>query len=176
MSKTALSLVACLIAFVATGASAQSFWKWKDSKGQVHLSDTPPPANVPAKDILQRPAGGAAPAPTPVAAPAATTAASAAANSVDAELQKKKSAADKEAADKAAADKAALDKKNAAIRADNCQRATQSAKVFESGVRIARAGANGEREFMDDNTRAAELKRSQDAIAQNCGPAPAPAN
>ena len=174
MSKTALPLAACLIAFVATGASAQSIWKWKDSSGQVHLSDTPPPANVPAKDILQRPVGAAAPA--PVAAPAATPAASAVANSVDAELQKKKAAADKEAADKAAADKAALDKKNAAIRADNCQRATQSAKVFESGVRVAKVGANGEREFMDDKTRAAELKRSQDAIAQNCGAAPAPAN
>ncbi len=174
MPKTALPLVACLIALAATGASAQSYWKWKDSSGQVHLSDTAPPANVPAKDILQRPSGSAAPsaATTTAAAPVAA----AASNSVDADLQKKKAAADKETADKLAADKAAAEKKNAAIRADNCQRATQQAKVYESGVRVAKLGANGEREFMDDNTRAAELKRTQDAITQNCGAAQAPAN
>ncbi len=168
MPKIALPLVACLIAFAATGASAQSYWKWKDSSGQVHLSDTPPPPSVPAKDILQRGSGSA-----PVAAPAAAPVAAAASNSVDNELQKKKAAADKDAADKLAADKAATDRKNAAIRADNCQRATQQAKVYESGVRVAKLNANGEREYMDDNTRAAELKRSQDAVAQNCGAAPA---
>jgi len=176
MPKTALPLVACLIAFVAVGASAQSsFWKWRDSTGQIHLSDTAPPAGIPAKDILQRPAGGAAAGGT--AAPAAPAPAMAAASGTgtDADLLKKKAKADQEKAEKDKADKAALDQKNAAIRADNCQRAQQAASAYNSGVRVARLNAKGEREYLDDNQRAAELKRMQDAIAQNCGPAPAPA-
>jgi hypothetical protein len=168
MPKIALPLAACLLAVAATGASAQSFWKWRDSSGQIHLSDTPPPATVPAKDILQRAAGTpAAPAPGTTPAPAATAASGVAA--VDADLQKKKAKADQEKADKAAADKAALDQKNAAIRADNCQRAQQQAKALDSGVRIARMDAKGEREYLDDATRASERKRAQDIISQNCG-------
>ena len=176
MPKIALPLVACLLAVAAAGASAQSIWKWRDSSGQIHVSDTPPPATVPAKDILQRAAGAppaAAPGTTPAPAPAAAVA-SGGAPAVDADLQKKKAKADQEKADKAAADKAALDLKNAAIRADNCQRAQQQAKALDSGVRIARLDAKGEREYLDDAARASERKRAQDVISQNCGGANAP--
>jgi hypothetical protein len=177
MQKLVLPIVACLIAIAATGASAQSVWKWRDASGQVHISDAPPPANVPDKNILQRPSGAPAPAmaPTPAgegstsaATASAGATASAAATGVDSELQKKKARADKEKAEKDAADKAALDKKNAAIRADNCQRAQGQVKAFESGVRIARTNANGEREFLDDKQRASELQRAQESAAQNC--------
>jgi hypothetical protein len=166
MPKIALPLVACLLAIAAAGASAQSIWKWRDSAGQIHLSDTPPPSSVPAKDILQRGGGGGAPSAAPVAA---APAASGTVAAVDSDLQKKKAKADQEKADKAAADKAALEQKNAAIRAENCQRAQNQAKAIDSGMRIARVNAKGEREYLDDNARAAELKRSQDIIAQNCG-------
>jgi hypothetical protein len=88
---------------------------------------------------------------------------------VDSELQKKKAKADQERADKIAADKAAADQKTAAIRAENCQRAQQQAKALDSGVRVARLNDKGEREFLDDNARASERKRSQDIIAQSCG-------
>jgi len=170
MQKLVPSLVAaCLVALVATGASAQSVWKWKDASGQVHISDTPPPNDVPDKNILKRPGG--APAPAAEAAPQAAASASAAASGVDSELQKRKAKtekADKEKADKDAADKAALEKKNAAAKADNCQRAQTSVKALESGVRIARMNASGEREYLDDKQRADELKRAQDSVAQNC--------
>jgi hypothetical protein len=170
MPKIALPLLACLLAIAATGASAQSIWKWRDSSGQIHISDTPPPANVQAKDILQR---GAGPAPAAAAAPVAALAgASGSAPAGDSDLQKKKAKADQEKTDKAAADKAALEQKNAAIRADNCQRAQAQAKALDSGIRITRMNAKGEREYLDDNARAAEQKRSQDIITQNCGAAP----
>jgi len=168
MPKIALPLVACLLAIAATGASAQSFWKWRDASGQVHMSDTPPPATVPAKDILQR-GGGNAPSLAPATAAPAPSAAAA---TGDGDLQKKKARADQEKADKAAADKAALEQKNAAIRAENCQRAQNQAKAIDSGMRIARVNTKGEREYLDDNARAAEMKHTQDIIAQNCGGAP----
>ena len=171
MPKIALPLAACcLLAAVATGASAQSFWKWKDAAGQIHLSDIAPPATVPAKDILQRPAGGVA-STAPVAAPAAAPA-SGPPNAVDAELQKRKAKADKDKADQAAADKAVADQKRTAQRADNCRRAQQSVQAFDSGVRIAQMNAKGEREYLDDKQRAAERQHAQEGVTQNCGAAP----
>ena len=176
MPKIALPLAACcLLAAVATGASAQSFWKWKDAGGQIHLSDTAPPATVPAKDILQRPAGGVASTALVAAAAPPASSASGTLSAIDAELQKRKAKADQEKADKAAADKAAADRKNAALRADNCSRAQRSVQAFDSGVRIAQMNAKGEREYMDDKQRAAERQRAQDAVTQNCGPAPSAA-
>jgi len=163
MQKSALTLVACLLAVAATGAWAQSIWKWRDASGQIHVTDTPPPPTIAEKDILSRPSGSTAPA---TGAPAAV--APVAASGVDSDLEKKKAKADKDKAEKAAAEKAALDKKNAAIKADNCRRAQDQAKALESGVRVARLDANGERSFLDDNQRASELKRAQEIIAQNC--------
>ena len=34
-------------------AAAQ--WKWKDARGQVVISDTPPPREIPDRDVLQKP-------------------------------------------------------------------------------------------------------------------------
>ncbi len=161
MQKTALSFAACLLLIAAGGAHAQSVWKWRDASGQVHISDTAPPAGTPAASILQRPLGGVAPA--PAATPAASSASGA-----ESDLDRKKKAAEKAATDKAAADKAALEKKNAAIHADNCQRAQAEMAGLRNGNRIATTNAKGEAEVLGDAGRAAEEKRVQDVIAANC--------
>ena len=174
MQKTALSLAACLLALAVTGAHAQALWKWRDASGQLHISDKAPPAGTPAKDILSAPPGGVAPPPAalvpkPASAPADTSADTANENALD----KKKKAADKDKADKDKADRAAVDAKNAAVRKENCARAQSQLGALQSGVRVARMNDKGEREFLDDNARAAETKRAQDAVASNCGAAPA---
>ena len=56
-------------------------------------------------------------------------------------------------------------------RRENCQRAQAQVAGFQSGTRIATLNAKGEREFMDDATRAAELQRLQTIVQQNCGAA-----
>jgi hypothetical protein len=177
MQKIALPLVACLLALAAAGAQAQPLWKWRDAAGQLHVSDTAPPAGTPAKNIISGPAGGVAPTLTPATASTATTVAAPAANGAasgaETALDKKKKAADKERADKEKADRAAVDAKNAAIRQDNCSRAQSARATIQSGQRMARTNANGEREILDDAGRAEELKHTQDAIASNCGAAPA---
>jgi hypothetical protein len=174
MQKTALSLAACLLALAVTGAHAQALWKWRDASGQLHVSDKAPPAGTPAKDILSAPPGGVAPPPAalvpkPASAPADTSADTANENALD----KKKKAADKEKSDKDKADRAAVDARNAAARKENCARAQSQLGALQSGVRIARMNDKGEREFLDDSARAAETKRAQDAVASNCGAAPA---
>ena len=174
MQKTALPLVACLLALAAAGAHAQSLWKWRDASGQLHISDTAPPAGTPAKNIISGPPGGVPPAPsslTPATAPAAS--APAAASSAPSALDKKKMAADAQKAEKEAADKAAADAQNAAVRKDNCARAQASLSNLQSGQRIARVNDKGEREIMDDSMRATETRRAQDAVASSCGPLPA---
>jgi hypothetical protein len=174
MQKIALPFVACLLAIAAAAAHAQSVWKWRDASGELHISDTAPPPGTPAKNIVSSPAGGVkAPAITTTSSSTApVTTAAASASAPESDLEKKKKALDKEKADKAKADRAALDQKNAALRQDNCTRATTAASGIQAGGRLATMNANGEREFLDDAARAAELKRVQDVIASNCGPAP----
>jgi hypothetical protein len=165
MQKIALPLVACLLAIAATGASAQTIYKWRDASGQVHISDTPPPANTPAKDVLSRPA----PSPAVVTHDAASAAASAPAG--DSELMKKKAKADADKAQAAAVEKAKADQQAADARAVNCVAAQQQARNLSLGGRVARVNANGEREYLDDAAIAAQLRQAQSAAAQNCGPA-----
>ena len=172
MQKTALPFVACLLA-LSVAAHAQTLWKWRDAAGQLHISDTAPPPGTPAKNIISGPPGGvavpsslsAAPASAPTVDPGASAAASA--------LEKRKKAADQEKADKDKADRAALDARNAAIRKDNCARAQSALATLQSGVRIGRTNAKGEREILDDAGRADEVKHAQEGVAANCGPAPA---
>ena len=170
MQKTALSFVACLLALAAAGAQASSLWKWRDASGQLHISDTAPPAGTPATSIISTPSGSAAPAASP--APAASAPAAPPALSA---LDKKKKAAEQEKADKEKAERDATDAQNAAIRKDNCSRAQSALANLQSGQRIATVNGKGEREIMDDSARAAETKHAQEVVAANCGPAPAPA-
>jgi len=181
MQKIALPFAACLLALAAAGARAQPVWKWRDANGELHVSDSAPPPGTPQKNIISAPGGlaGGSAVLVPVG-PGTLLAngrsASDAAPSASApmsDLEKKRLAAEKAKAEQQKAERAALEQKNAAIRKDNCQRATSEAANLQLGGRIARVNAQGEREILDDNQRAAELKRAQDVVAQNCGPAPA---
>ena len=53
-------------------------------------------------------------------------------------------------------------------RADNCKRAQSAKTTLDSGMRMARVNDKGEREILDDQQRAAELQRTNQAIAENC--------
>jgi Domain of unknown function (DUF4124) len=164
---------ACMAAAVAAPAHAQ--WKWKDAAGQVHMSDLPPPRDVPAKDILQQPSGAAvrrpAAAPTAPAASAPATAAtpaigpaSDAKGRADPELEAKRKQADQEKAAKAKAEEDRI----AAARADNCARAREHLAGLESGLRVARVNAKGEREFLDDKARSDEVARTRQVMSTDC--------
>ncbi len=174
MPKSALPLAACLLALAAAGAQAQSLWKWRDASGQLHISDTAPPPGTPAKNILSSPGGaGSVPPALTASTPSAAEPAAKAASGTETALEKKKKAADQEKADKEKAEHAALDAKNASIRKENCAHAQSNLATLQSGMRMAQANANGERVYLDDATRASETKRMQDAVAANCGAAPA---
>lgn len=157
--------------------AAQAQWLWVDNTGKKVFSDTAPPPDVPEKNILRK---GNVPPPRPIpgvvaldqgadaqnqpgaAAPAA--AAPAPKPGVDKDLQEKA----KKAEDEEKAKKAAEDKKLAQARAENCSRARQAKATYDSGIRVARLNAQGEREIIDDTVRAQETKRLQQVIDSDC--------
>jgi hypothetical protein len=145
---------------------AQAQWKWRDKGGQIHLSDLPPPSEVPDKDVMQRPASAShrsAPAPGPIPSEAASAAA-ARPNAIDPELEARMRRAEVEKQ----AQKKAEDEKQAAARAENCKRARDYLRNLDSGMRISRTNDRGEREFIDDKQRADEVNRTRDVITSDC--------
>jgi hypothetical protein len=159
-----LSLAA--LALMLQSAPAEAQWKWRDSRGQIHISDIPPPRDVPEKDVLQRPELAVRkPAPVQAAAASAPAAVGAPAKApVDAELEERKRKAEQEQAARTKAD----EQRAAAIRKDNCQRARDQLATLDSGQRIARIKADGEREILDDEARAKEARRAREAITSEC--------
>ena len=170
--KLLLLTVACTW---AVGASAQ--WQWLDKDGRKVFSDRPPPIEIPQKNILKQPGGTKAQAPAPVAADAASGAGAAPTGApASAPAQTQASGKDKQLEDakaKADADEAAKKKAEAdrlaKSRAENCTRARNAKQSLTSGGLISHVNAQGERGFMDDQTREAELKRADEVIASNCG-------
>jgi hypothetical protein len=83
---------------------------------------------------------------------------------VDRELEARKQAAEQANKDRAKAD----ENRAAAQRAENCNRARAHVTALESGQRIARVNAQGEREILDDKGRAEEMQRARQVIASDC--------
>ena len=161
-----------------TAAHAQ--YQWVDKDGRRVFSDRPPPADVAPKNIVSQPRGStaavvrsapAAPANEPAAGeasvaakPAAPAASAAPGAGVDKALEEKKKQA--EAAE--AAKKKAEQERVAKARADNCARARLNKVQLAPGRLVAHTNAKGERSYMDDATREAELRRADDIIAADC--------
>jgi len=162
-----------LLAALLLGASAaaQAQYKWKDANGRVHLSDLPPPREVPDKDVLQRPPAPRSPAAVAVVPGAVASAAlparpaSAARQApMDPELEARRRRAEQDAQAKARADEAAA----AEQRAENCQRARHQLALLDSGRRMVRQNAKGETEVLDDAARAAETQRARQVVTTDC--------
>lgn len=164
VAPVARTLVALALACVAASASAQ--YVWLDNTRHKVFSDRPPPMDIPERNILKQPGAGTRPiAPagaSDIAPPAPAAAPKPPGKDGDLEEKRKQAQASDDA--KRKSDEA----RQAAARADNCARAQQSANSLGSGMRIAQVDASGERSYMDDQTRAAELQRVQSIVASDC--------
>jgi hypothetical protein len=158
------ALLAALSALAQT-APLPSAWKWRDATGQINVSDLPPPLSVPAKDILERP-----PVQRTVAAAASAPASSAPAlhalstPKTDPELEARR----KRALDEQVAQQRQQQERDAVVRTENCTRAQAALALLSDGQRVTRTNAQGEREVIDDKTRADELQRIRAVIASDC--------
>jgi Domain of unknown function (DUF4124) len=152
-----IRFAALFLAFAfAAVAQAQQF-KWVDKDGKVRYGDTPPPG-VKATP-MKAPAGPTPPAP-------------AAASGKDAKkgppLTPDEAFRKRQEEQKKAAEKSSKAEKEAADLKQNCEQARETLRNLESGQRIARTDDKGERYFVDDNQRAAELARAQQSVSQWC--------
>jgi hypothetical protein len=168
-----MKLIKPLIAITLTIASLSAIaqWQWIDKDGRKIFSDRGPGPDVPEKNILKRPVGsktGASPAGTEAQTPAAPAQEALPALPKDAGVDKTLDAKKKQAEAAEAAKKKAEEERIARAKADNCKLARQAKSTFDSGARIARTNASGEREFLDDAARAAETQRIQSVIDSDC--------
>ena len=136
----------------ASLAAAQQY-KWVDQNGKVQYGDVPPPG-VKAQR-LKPPPGGAAPAP---AAKKGETALS-----PEAAYRKRQEDAQKER------EKDAQAGQETAAKRENCTRAQESLRTLESGQRIARTDAKGERYYLEDAQIAQETARARQLVKESCG-------
>ena len=66
-----------------------------------------------------------------------------------------------------AADKSAAEKKDSDAKKENCERAKEALRSFESG-RVARTDDKGERYFLDDNQLASETAKARQIAKDSC--------
>jgi hypothetical protein len=124
-------------------------YRWVDAQGQVHYSDSPPPAGAKGSRTVETP-----PATTP--APAKSW--------HDKELEfRQRRAAEAEAQAKKAQEEEAARQKRA-----NCESARKNLQILESGSRVVTTNAQGEREFLDDAARQKAIDEARKAVDTWC--------
>ena len=190
-SNARLALFLCALAFVG---SAQAQWVWRDASGNTTFSDSPPPAGVAPSDILRQPtvesstdtnsntpassdrsdassapsanlrADGSAPAPAAAPTDQASKPPASAKTLAEQEADFRKRLAEREKAEQ----KEAEDETKATQRNAACNQAKTYLQMLEEGTRLLRPDAEGNRNFLDDDQRAAEVQKTQDVISKNC--------
>lgn len=141
-----------LILACAWAAAAAQVYTWRDASGKVHFSDTPPPG----VDARRMRAG------------ATTEGASTSGNSgrslaeQDAEFRKRRAEAEKARA------KSEQERKDSEENRRNCEDARNQLRALESGQRMSRVDASGERIPLDDEMRAQEIERAKKAVESWC--------
>lgn len=164
-------------AWLGAVAPAAAQWAWKDDNGRTVYSDRPPPASVRSDRIVRQPSNAQVvapqratePAPTAqsadakAAAPAAAPAAPKTSAELEAEFRKRQQ-------DRADAEKKAQEEQaRASAKAADCERAKSYLRALEDGIRIERTDSAGNREYLDDAQRAAEVERTRKLMQSACG-------
>jgi hypothetical protein len=152
-------LVALALSAIAASALAQQY-KWKDSRGHTQYGDIPPPGvkAIPLKATF-------APAP---AAPAAGKDDKAAAKGPLTPAEKEAEFRKRQLEARKAQEKEQQLAKDAAAKKENCARAREAQRTLESGQRIVRIDAQGERHFLGDAERAQQVAKAREAVASSC--------
>ena len=146
MKRPAL-LISCLLASLAVNAQV---YQYKDAAGRTVYSDIPPTGGTPTRTISKDP--------TPASGSAAPQ------SIADKELEFRK----RQQAQKEAAQKNEKESADAANRKEDCVRAQRNLQTLESGQRVSSIDEKGERSFMDDTQRAAEIERARKMVTDLC--------
>ena len=149
---------------LAAAAFGQQY-KWTDPSGRVQYGDVPPPGVKVTR--LKAATGGYVPAEPAPAADAKDAAKSASKGPLtpaeqEAAFRRRQQEAAKDRDKQAAADQQAAAKKQ------NCAAAQENLRALESGQRIVRTDAKGERIYLEDAQIAQEAARARAVVQQAC--------
>ena len=148
----------CLALLLAAGTAAAQMYRWVDADGKVRYGDTPPPGAKTTSVKAPQSGGGAA------TAPAAKDAKKGPLTPAEQEQEYRK----RQAESGKASEKADTERRAQAERAGNCERTREYLRTLESGQRIARTDAKGERYYMEESQVAQEVAKAQQAVQQAC--------
>lgn len=155
-------LAACALLLGSSLAHAQ--YSWIGENGVRQFSDRPPPPNTPPHKILKAP--GRLPAPAPQAAPSSEVAAPAAMKPAPTLAQREADYIKRAKAKEEQEKKEIAEAQRQRDIAERCEAAREARAQVESGIRIARINANGERSFASDQERADQLARANKILAE----------
>ena len=147
----AIARLAIVLAFAlaATGVQAGTMYKWVDEKGVTHFSEDPPPDGKAQKiDVKPLPSSSNAPATHPQDWRAR-------------ELELRQKRLDKERAEKRS-------QHDASEREARCLRAQRSLDQLNRQRPLYEVDKQGNRVYMDDKERAAEIESVRRAVEANC--------
>jgi hypothetical protein len=145
-----------LLVFVAAPLALAQQYKWVDRDGKVRYGDVPPPGVNATR--MKPPAQGSASAPAAAAKKDAGKPLT-----PEQAFRKRQEDAAKERETQAKSDQ------EAQLKRENCERAQTALRTLESGQRISRTDAKGERVFLDEAQVAQETARARQTVSQWCG-------
>lgn len=152
-ARVSVPIAAAVLLSLPLACMAQVY-KYKDAEGRTVFSDTPPPgSNAVKKDI-----------PVTTSPPPGEGAPKSSSSLQDQMQQFEKRREERQAADA----KAAKEKAERERAAEHCTKARNRLAALQSGQRIVRFNAQGEREYMDDAGREKEIADSQKAVSDWC--------
>lgn len=152
--------------FYTAVASAQ-LYRWVDGDGRVHYTNTPPPAGVKSRTLAAPARAPVSPATNGDSVPDAAAKDAAKGPLTPAEQEQAFRKRQMEA--QKAAEKAEAERKESVAKSENCERAREHLRTLESGQRVSRTNAQGEREYIDDAARARETESARRAVSDWCG-------
>jgi hypothetical protein len=150
----------------AAGAACAQMYRWVDKDGKVRYGDTPPPG-AKTSSIKSPQSGDAAPAPAAKDAKDAKDAKGAKKGPLTA-AEKEQDFRKRQADASKAAEKAEVERRAKAERNEGCERTKEYLGTLESGQRIARTNAGGERYYMDESQVAQEVAKARQSMQQAC--------
>ncbi|HWL74686.1 MAG TPA: DUF4124 domain-containing protein [Burkholderiaceae bacterium] len=173
--RSTITIALVLAGFASTPCEAQ--WAWKDGNGRTVYSDRPPPPEIKPGSIVRQPNTQTLANPAPASGPLDDAAKPADAKGADAkaapnapktvaerEMEFRKRQQERADSEK----KAAEEQTQSAAKTAECDRARGYLKSLEDGIRITKTDASGNREFLDDTQRAAEMERTRKIIQSTC--------
>lgn len=145
LARPALSLLLSLsgLGLLTTPLQAQQVYKWKDEKGALHYSQTPPPARY-SKAVDVKARATAAPSPAKAGSAANPATANGSANTkpvVPASVK---------------------------LSAETCKDMKANLDTLASGRRLYEKDTAGERAYMTEERRAAQIQIYQQNLSKGC--------